>query len=765
MKIQKLILIPALLVGSLLPQVGNAQDRFLSKQEKMTVNDEHINEIIGQMTLEEKVEMLHSKTIMSSEGVPRLGIDDIKYADGPFGIREEVGDMFRPLGWELDSATYFPTGSALAATWSPKLAYKYGTGMAREAERRGIDMILGPAMNIQRVPVCGRTYEYFSEDPILAGALAVGYVEGVQDVGRAVCLKHYAVNNQEADRGTVNAVVDERSLHELYLRPFEAAVIDGGAWGVMTAYNKVNGYWCSENDYLNNVVLRGMWGFNGMTVSDWGGTHSTMGAALGGLNVQMTGDTYLGPALIDSIKAGKIDEKVVDDKVREILRVRFMVDKVPENVANTVMASQPREQQIAYDVAAKSIVLMKNEGNILPLKTDEIKTIAVIGQNAVLSTAAGGMGAGIKTLYEVTPLDGLKAQLGDKVEIIYAPAYKNFMWAFGPMEPDPLRAENANDPVDPKLLKEAVAAAKKADVVLFFAGTNKYIESEGMDRKSINLPVGQNEIAKALAKANPNMVTIHVSGAPTDLRQVEPISKAMVQAWWNGLEGGNALADVLLGNISPSGKMPFTWPMQLGDVPAYALGVYPQSTEAGKDIFGTQYREENNDDDGKPDFSGYMNPPKEGPEALYSEGLYVGYRWYEKKNVEVMCPFGFGLSYVDFGYSNLTTDKASYQAKDVIRVSFELENKGTMEADEVPQVYVSRKNSKLDWPLKELKAFDRVTLKAGEKRTVSLEIPVEDLYYWDVDKDEWAYDPCNLQILVGSSSEQMLLKKAVSCKL
>ena len=455
----------------------------MSPQDRLTVNDKKINKIIAQMTLEEKVEMLHSKTNMSSEGVPRLGIQDIKYTDGPFGIREENGDGFRSLGWTLDSATYFPTGSALAATWSKEMARKNGWAMGKEGRLRGKDIILGPAINIQRLPVGGRTYEYLSEDPVLAARLSVEYTIGSQEAGTAVCLKHYALNNQETDRGSVNVIADERTMREIYLKPFEAAIKEGGAMCVMPAYNKVNGYYCSENAHLNNEILRGEWGFKGMTVSAWGGTHSTMGAALGGLCVQMTGDNYFGQALIDSVRNGALPESVVDDKVREILRLRFAIEPVPEDVANTIMTSQPETQQVAYEIAQKSIVLLKNEGN-LPI-SKEVKKIAVIGQNAVLTTAAGGIGAGVKTLYEISPLEGIRKRAAEAgVEVAYAPGYKNYKmrmgWVRAPQGPtDPLTANSPAEPADPALLAEAVALAKDADMVIFFGGTNKSIETEG----------------------------------------------------------------------------------------------------------------------------------------------------------------------------------------------------------------------------------------------------------------------------------------------
>ena len=725
----------------------------LSPQDRLTVNDKKINKIIAQMTLEEKVEMLHSKTNMSSEGVPRLGIQDIKYTDGPFGIREENGDGFRSLGWTLDSATYFPTGSALAATWSKEMAYKNGWAMGKEGRLRGKDIILGPAINIQRLPVGGRTYEYLSEDPVLSARLSVEYTKGSQDAGTAVCLKHYALNNQETDRGSVDVIADERTMREIYLKPFEAAIKEGGAMCVMPAYNKVNGFYCSENAHLNNEILRDEWGFKGMTVSDWGGTHSTMGAALGGLCVQMTGDNYFGQALIDSVRNGALDEAVVDEKVREILRLRFAIDPVPEDVANTIMTSQPETQKIAYEIAQKSIVLLKNEAGNLPISKD-VKKIAVIGQNAVLSTAAGGIGAGVKTLYEITPLEGIQARAEKAgVEVVYAPGYKNYQMRMGWGRPsagpvNPLVANSIDEPADPALLAEAVALAKDADMVIFFGGTNKSIETEGSDRKNIDLPCGQNEVIKALYEANPNVATVLISGGPTDLRYLEPYSPAIVQGWWNGLEGGTALAEVLFGDIAPSGKLPFTFPLKLEDSPAYATGSFP-GEGSGEDLFTLMYRL---------DATGYTREQIQeyianlpAPESHYTEGIFVGYRWFETKEVPVMYAFGHGLSYVDFEYGPLTCK----HKKDKFYVTFALKNLGDMEADEVAQLYVKRIDSAVERPLKELEAFDRITLKGGETKKVTLEFPVSELAHWDNETNEWVLEHGKLEILVGSASNDI----------
>ena len=741
-----------ILIPMLLACVALACTKPVAPQELLTANDAKINEIIAQMTLEEKVEMLHSKTNMSSAGMERLGIADMNYADGPFGIREEgQPNGFMSAGWTLDSATYFPTGSALAATWSEDLAYKYGTGMGKEARLRGKDVILGPAVNIQRLPVGGRTYEYLSEDPILSAALALYYTKGVQDEGTAVCIKHFAVNNQETNRGSVDAQVDERTLREIYLKPFESAIVEGGAMSVMPAYNKVNGDYCSENEHLLNEILRGEWGFKGMTVSDWGGTHSTMGAMLHGLNVQMTGSNYLGQPVIDSIATGALTEDLVDEKVRQILRVRFAVEAVPSDVANTVMTSQPESQRIAREVAEKSIVLLKNQG-ILPIKS-EVKKIAVIGQNAVLKTQSGGMGAGVKALYEVTPLEGICTRAAEKdIAVMYAPGYKNFpgrRWGPAPAEPNPLEAAAIDEPADPILVAEAVSLAKDADLVIFFGGTNKSIETEGSDRKDIKLPCGQETLVQALYEANPNLATVLISGGPTDLQVLEPVSPAIVQGWWNGTEGGTALAEVLFGDIAPSGKLPFTFPVKLEDSPAYAMGNFPDPNGAGGDLFTLMFR---------PDVLAMTPAQRQAfieslpkPVSEYTERFYVGYRWFDTKAVKPMFAFGHGLSYVSFGYNGI---KASVSGGKV-KVAFQLVNEGDMDADEVVQLYVHRVGASVEWPEKELKAFKRVSLKAGDRQKVILEIPLDDLRYWNEETNAWDLEHGQLQLLLGAASDDI----------
>jgi len=753
MKINRLTIVIAMFL--ILTNQVNAQKHVSS----LLQYDKQIDGIIKQMTLEEKVEMLHAKFMFVSAGVERLGIADIKYADGPFGIREEMQPKgWMGLGWETDKATFFPTGSALAATWSPELAYSYGTGMAKEARLRGKDMILGPAINIQRIPTGGRTYEYMSEDPFLSSRLAVGYTKGVQDNGVAVCVKHFALNNQENNRGTVNVIIGERAMREVYLPPFRATVEEGDAFGYMSAYNKVNGWWCAENEVLLDKILRQDWGFAGMVISDWGGTHSTVQSVKAGLNVEMPDQKYLGQALIDSVKAGKVSQEVIDQRVREILRVRLAIRPIPENVANKEMTSQPAQQKIAYQVASKSIVLLKNEG-LLPLQLKNKPVIAVIGANATQIMATGGLGAGVKALYEITPLEGLKNKIGDKAEIIYAQGYVPEVFTWGRKSPEQLEKEKQEKEIKSQhLAKEAAEIAAKANVVLFIGGDNRSVETEGSDRKNIFLPSGQDELIMKIATVNPNIITVLTSGAPNDLNVVKPLSKALLISWFNGSEGGNALADVLVGNISPSGRLPFTLPVKLEDSPAYALGNYPQDAKSA-DIFANLVSETESAEKAKERIKRDAQNT-----AVYSEESLVGYRWFDTKNIPVMFPFGYGLTYTTFSYSNLKTDKQKYGKDDVITVSLEIKNTGKVAADEVPQVYVHRVNPSVEWPEKELKAFTRVALNPGETKTIELKIPVKSLQYWNEKKQGWDDDLCTIQLCAGASAGDIKLKKEISLK-
>lgn len=734
-------------------------------------NEKEITAIIKKMTLEEKVAMLHGKHMFTSEGVPAQGIADMVYADGPFGIREEM----EPHSWNslhltTDSATFFPTGSALAATWSHELAYKYGTGMAREARLRGKDMILGPAINIQRIPTGGRTYEYLSEDPYLSSVLSVQYTKGVQDNGVAVCVKHFALNNQETNRGSVNVIVSPRAMREIYLPPFEAAIVEGNAYGVMSAYNKINGYWCAENYELLNSILRQDWGFKGMVISDWGGTHSTVGSVVAGLNVEMPNSQYLGQALLDSVAAGAVSEKVIDERVREILRVRMVIDPVPEDKANVEITCKPEQAQISYEVATQSIVLLKNEGSLLPIDLNKVKTIAVIGDNADKIMATGGVGAGVKALYEITPLAGLKNRIGDKAKIVYAQGYTSQQarggfggfGGFGRRGGAPAQNAAAPKPDDTakKLQDEAVKAAKSADLVLFIGGDNRQHETEGSDRRSMDLPYNQENVLEAVAAVNPNVVFIAVAGAPVDLNRVQACSPAIVQSWFNGTEGGNALADILLGKISPSGRLPFSYPIKLEDSPAYAMGNFPQTdAPINQDVFVSLVQEDSKAEEMLKGATGRGT-------ALYSEDLLVGYRWFDTKQKPVMYPFGYGLGYSQIEYSDfgVADGKTVYNDGEAIYVDFNMKNTGKYEQYEVPQIYVHRVDSKVEWPYKELKSFRKIMVLPGKVYPAVMNVPVESLKYWDEAKHDWVLEPGKIELLLARNAGEIVGKLEVEIR-
>ena len=764
------------LIGAGVLICGCKSDPTLSRDKKsyddpLLKNEKQISAIIGKMTLEEKIAMLHGKHYFTSEGVPSQGIAEMNYADGPFGIREEMEPLsWNPLHWSTDSATFFPTGSALAATWSEDLAYQYGTGMAREARLRGKDMILGPAINIQRIPTGGRTYEYLSEDPFLSSRLSVGYTKGVQDNGVAVCVKHFALNNQETNRGSVNVIVSPRAMREIYLPPFEATVVEGNAFGVMAAYNKINGTWCAENPNLLDQILRKDWGFKGMVISDWGGTHSTVGSVTAGLNVEMPSQDYMGQALLDSVNAGIVSEKVIDERVREILRVRLAVEPVPAEKANKVMTAQPEDAQITYRVAAQSICLLKNEGGLLPMDLNKIKTIAVIGDNADKKMSNGGVGAGVKALYEITPLAGLRNRVGNKAKIVYAQGYtsqqaRGGFGGFGGFGRSRGTTQTASKPDDTakKLKDEAVKAAKGADIVLFIGGDNRQWETEGSDRRNMDLPYNQEEVLEAVAQVNPNVVFIAVAGAPVDLNRVQACSPAIVQSWFNGTEGGNALADILIGKISPSGRLPFSYPIKLEDSPAYATGSFPQTdAPVNQDVFVSLVQK---DDKAEEMLKGATGRGT----ALYSEDLLVGYRWFDTKNKPVMYPFGYGLGYSEIEYTDFslvteTPEQKAYKDGDKIMFSITLKNNGKFDQLDVPQVYVHRVDSKVEWPYKELKAFGKYNVPAGQSVNEGLIIPVEDLKYWDEEKHDWVLEPGKIELLLAHNAGNVVLKTECTIK-
>ncbi len=680
-----------------------------------------IDSLIAKMTLREKIGMLHGNGFFTSAGVKRLGIPEFHYTDGPFGIREELhNDSWIPLGLTTDSATFMPTGSALAATWDTTLARDYGVTLGQEARARGKDMVLGPAVDIDRIPFGGRTFEYLTEDPVLNAALTTAYIEGVQSQDVAACVKHYALNNQETDRGSLDVEVSERALQEIYLPAFKAAVEKAHVRGVMAAYNKVRGEFCSQNSYLLKKLLRNQWGFKGMVVSDWGGVHSTTGAANNGLDVEMGSGSdfsnyYFARPLLDSVKAGKVSKQTINEKVHHILYVMFKNHMLGDMSRKKGSINTGEHHQTAYDVAAESIVLLKNTDKLLPLDASKIKSLAVIGDNATKKQAHLGFGAGVKAQYEITPLQGLKDKLAGKVAIHYAQGYKEMYRQEKGAGKIPI------DTPDRKLIDQAVKVAKTADAAVIFAGDTRTYETEGTDRRSMALPFGEDALIKAVTEANPHTVVVIISGAPVDLSHTVQETNTILWSGFNGSEGGHAMADVLFGDVDPSGKLPFTFPKSMQDVPAVAMNTFPGNN--GK--------------------------------TIYKEGILVGYRWYDTKKIKPLFPFGYGLSYTKFSYSDIHTDLQQYRPDDKMIVSLNLENVGQYAGKETVQLYVHAVDPKVMMPDKELKAFAKVALKPGEQKEVRLPVNVSDLAYYDEGKNQWTVLPGKYELMVGSSSRDI----------
>ena len=668
-----------------------------------------INSLIKKMTLEEKITMLHANSIFKTGGIPRLGIPGLSMDDGPLGVREELSSKgeWESANLTTDSATFFPNGSALAATWNPSLAYRYGVALGEEARARGKDVILAPAINITRDPINGRTYEYLSEDPFLNSQLAVNSIKGIQTQNVAACVKHFALNNQETNRANVNVEVSERALREIYLPAFKASIEEGNAWSIMSAYNKVRGEYCSQNAYLLNTILKGEWSFKGIVISDWSGTHSTVAAANNGLDVEMGSkppyeNFYFAKRLLDSVKAGKVSEKTIDEKVHRILRVLYKTSLSKNRAKGSI--NTVAHNQTVYDIASESIVLLKNEKHLLPLNTAGIKTIAVIGDNATRTNHSGGYGAGVKAKYEITPLQGLQHALGKTIQINFAQGYR----------------PGVNQD-DPSLITEAVNTAKKSDIAILFIGGNRDYESEGLDRKDLSLPFGEQALVDAVTAANANTIVVVIGGAPYDINKIKKDNQTIVWSWFNGSEGGHALADVLTGKVNPSGKLPFTFPVSLDESPAFYLHTFP-----GDNLT-----------------------------ADYKEGILVGYRWYDTKNIAPLYPFGYGLSYTDFKYSELKTDKKDYKNNENITVTTKVKNTGKRAGKEIVELYIGKPNSAVERAEKELKAFKKVMVPAGKEVTVTLSVPVKSLAYYDEGKSKWVVEPGKYNLMVGKSSKDI----------
>ena len=701
--------------------------------------EKRIEKLIKKMTLEEKVGLLHGNSKFYVAGVERLGIPEWSLSDGPHGVRAEINRHdWAYAGWTNDSASYFPTGTAFAAAWNPELAYRRGEVLGEEARWRKKDVLLGPGVNIIRSPLCGRNFEYMSEDPYMNSVLAVAYIKGLQSRDVACSVKHFAVNNQETNRTTVDVECSERALREIYLPAFKAAVQEGGALTVMAAYNKFRGEFCAENNYLVRKILRNEWGFDGVYVTDWGAAHSTVPSMEAGLDLEMGTlidkyeDWYYANPLIEAVKSGKIPMSLVDEKVGDVLRVMIKTNVLdPKKRFGPGSMNTKEHQQATYDAAGEAIVLLKNQNNLLPLDFSSIKSLAVIGDNATRKHSNGGLSSEIKAVYEVTPLEALRAKWGDKVDIRFAQGYEKLStFVEGSNNGQSSGTFSSKTQESDALLKEAVEVARTSDVALLVCGLNHDYDTESFDRLNMDIPYGQVELIQEVVKANPRTIVVMIAGSPLNMAAVDICSPAIVWAWFNGMEGGNALVDVLSGKVNPSGKMPFTTPVSLDQSPAHALGNFP-----GRDL-----------------------------KVNYEEDILVGYRWFDTKGLPVVYPFGYGLSYTTFDYSNLNTDKETYDQADTIQATFTLTNTGDREGAEVAQLYVSDPVCSVMRPVKELKGFKKVFLKPGESRRITLDIPVSSLAFYSEAQSQFVVEPGEFILQLGASASDIKQKISIDVK-
>ncbi|WP_207429145.1 glycoside hydrolase family 3 C-terminal domain-containing protein [Pedobacter sp. SYSU D00535] len=683
-----------------------------------------IEALLKQMTLEEKIGMIHGNSSFTSTGVARLGIPELTTSDGPHGVRPEHG-----RDWVLDkkgndSSTYLPVGLTLASTWNPELGYAFGSVLGAEAKFRGKDVILGPGINIIRTPLNGRNFEYMSEDPYLISKMVVGYIKGVQDQGISACVKHYLANNQETRRDGINVEMSERALREIYLPGFKAAVVEGDVNTIMGAYNRFRGQYATYNDYLINKILKGEWGFKGIVMSDWGAIHHTKEALMGGADLEMGTDLAMLPLpkydkfffaepALKVVRSGEVPESIIDDKVRRILRIMFKTNMIDAKRSAGAL-STPQHAEVAKKVAREGIILLQNKKNILPLNKATVKTIAVIGANANRDNAMGGGSSQVLPKYEVTPLEGLQNIAGSGVSMRFSQGYSI--------------ARNAG--ADQKLIQQAVENAKSADVAIIVGGwTHGYdyskwddnaYDAEGFDKPNMKMPFGQDDLISAVVKANPNTIVVLYGGGAIDVRQWVSKVKGILQAGYPGLEGGNALAEIIFGDVNPSAKLTVTFPKKLEDVGAHKLGEFPGDS---------------------------LN-------VRYKDDIYVGYRYFDTYKVKPQFAFGHGLSYTSFDYGKPVVSSSGNNAT----VKFTLRNNGKQAGAEVVQVYVKDKKAAVKRPEKELKGFQKVFLQPGESKEITLSLDEQAFSFFDDKQMKWVLEPGDFEILIGSSAQDIRSK-------
>ncbi|WP_066712138.1 beta-glucosidase [Clostridium sp. Marseille-P299] len=719
----------------------------------------YVDELLKEMTLKEKVSMIHGSGLFRTEGIERLGIPPLITSDGPMGVRNEFEDAsWKTIGNSDDFVTYLPSNTALAATFNRELAYEAGKVLGCEARGRGKDVILAPGINIQRSPLCGRNFEYMSEDPKLIEEIVVPFIQGIQENDVAACVKHFAANNQEIERLWVDTYMDERTLREIYLPGFYAAISKGNSYTLMGAYNRLFGEHCSESKYLLTKVLREEWGYDGTVISDWGAVHNTKNAAESSLDIEMSvtdnfNEYFMADPLIKAVENGEISEEHIDKKVKNILRLMYRLkmigSKKEERMSGTY--NTPKHHEVVLNTAREAIVLLKNEEKRLPIKTTGLKKIAVIGHNAEKVHANGGGSSEIKALYEISPLMGIKKLLGGNVKVEYAKGYyvpekkdhSELNWQEASLLSHDEAIINTAESVDQKmkermeeikrqqklLREEAVALAKKVDEVIIVGGLNHDYDCEGWDRSDLLLPYAQEELINAVLEVNANAVIVMITGAPVSYQAFVNKAKAILWTSYIGMEGGTALAEVLFGQVNPSGKLPMTIPKSLNDSPAHVYGEY-----------GTK------------------------ESVTYKEGLLVGYRYFDTKEVEPEFCFGHGLSYTTFECKDLLVSVDELTNENDLRVSLSMsvKNTGDIYGGETIQVYIKDMESSLIRPVHELKEFKKVFLAPSKEETICFELHKEAFSFYDDTKSCFVVEPGKFIIEIASSSRDVSLQGEIT---
>lgn len=728
---------------------------FISAQTPVYLDDSQpiesrVQDALSRMTLEEKVKLCYAQSKFSSHGVPRLGIPEIWMSDGPHGVRAEINwNDWGYAKWTNDSITAFPALTCLAATWNPEMSAKYGKAIGEEARYREKDVLLGPGVNIYRTPLNGRNFEYMGEDPYLAGTLSVPYIQEVQKNGVAVSVKHYALNNQEKWRGHIDVQLSDRALHEIYLPAFKAAVQQGGAWTVMGAYNKIRGQHACHNELILQKILKNDWKFDGVVVTDWGGAHDTREAALNGLDIEMGTYTnglttesaftydayYLANPYLKMLKDGEVPLSTIDDKASRILRLIFRTAMNREKPYGAL--TNDAHYAAAREIGNEGIVLLKNDpirkkaAPLLPIDATKYNRILVVGDNAVRLLNQGGGSSELKVKDMVSPLDGMREAYGDKVS--YTKGYAAGRPFYG-------RAEAIRKAVIDSLRTEAVKMAKEADLVILFGGLNKNHgqDCEASDRLEYGLPFGQDELIEGILGVNKNMILVLLSGNAVEMPWVGQVP-AILQGWYLGSMGGRSLADVLSGEVNPSGKLPFSFPAKLTDCGAHAFDA--------------------------------LSYPGDSIKQVYKEDVLVGYRWHDTKKIPALFPFGYGLSYTTFAYGKPSISAQTMRADGTVSVSVAVRNTGNRAGKEVVQLYVSDVKCSVLRPAKELKHFQKISLAPGEEQTVSFTLTPEDLKFYDDKAATWVAEPGDFEVLIGASSADIkgkvgfeLTDKVISAK-